>query len=67
MELDTGLQPTTVYFLPDFLSDVDQYLLDLYRQRRVKLSRSNLVSLALREYIENHPVKEMEPALASSR
>ncbi len=66
MTAETGLSQTCVYFLPDFLADVDQYLLDLYRQRRVKLSRSNLVSLALKEYLANHPVEEPEPVACAN-
>ncbi len=66
MASDTGLIQVSVYFLPDFLVEVDQYTLDLYRQRRVKLSRSNLISLALKEYLANHPVEEPEPVACAN-
>ncbi len=62
-EVETGLVRTCTYFLPDFLVEVDQYLLDRYRQRRIRLSRSNLVSLALKEYMANHPIEKPEPAV----
>jgi hypothetical protein len=61
LAIETGLIQVSVYFLPDFLADVDQYLLDLSRRRRAHLSRSNLVSLALKEYLANHPVEAAAP------
>ncbi len=66
MVAETGLSQTCVYFLPAFLAEVDQYILDHYRQNRVRLSRSNLVTLALKEYIANHPVQEPEPAACAN-
>lgn len=60
MAVETGLIQVSVYFLPPFLVEVDQYVLDLYRQRRVRLSRSNLITLALKEYLANHPVEDAE-------
>ncbi len=61
-EVETGLIRTTTYFLPDFLVKIDQYLLNHYACNRVRLSRSNLITLAVKEYLVNHPVETPEPA-----